>query len=156
MLKVIDYGLSILKYLIGIFMFVIGLATMFAPITHSVSMLGLLFAYRATWVVCGVTFAASGAWLLYGKLTKNRIATGHGLMAIYLCLVFATVVNGFLTHWLLASWLGNAIFAVVVGLLYLRWKFRVAYIDSNKFATDIDGLRHDSPPSRRFHFKDRH
>lgn len=122
-----------IKYALAIFMIVAGVSTMFSPLTPLHGALGFLFAHRWTLVVVGSVFSGSGAWLLLGKLLKKRYWVGHSLMAIFLCFLFSTLLQGAAFGWAPSYWLANGVAAVGVALLWLWWKFKTQYVNVPDF-----------------------
>lgn len=140
-----ERALSAFKYLLAIFMMVAGVTTAIGPIAPAGGDLGWLYATRHALVLFGSVFFLSGASLLYGKIRRSRKWVGRGLMYIYLCFVFAACLNAM--AWGLGvptAWAGNLLMSVVVGLLYLRWKFKTEYVDPLHFTRDLesDDKRH--------------
>lgn len=133
-----EYGLSAFKYLIAVFMMFAGVATAFAPIEPAGADFGWLYESRYALVLYGVTFFLSGLALFWGKIRKSRKWTGIGLLWIYLSFLYAALLN--MLVWGIAdpsAWGGNLIVALVVGGLYLRWRFQTAYINPKHFTRDI-------------------
>lgn len=111
--------LSGLKYLLALYLMYAGIDTMFGPVADS-SDLGLVYETRFTLVIFGIIFFTSGAVLLLGKIFKRMRVIGWGLYAIFLCFLFATILN-----WVglgTSHAVGNLVMSILVGLLYLRWK----------------------------------
>lgn len=152
MTQILDRIGSVLNYILGFFMVVVGIATAISPLVEPTAALGFFLSHRYVWVAVGAIFSLCGGMLLYGKFAKKRVWVQRGLMAIYLCFVFSAIVNGYGAHWQLGAWLGNAIASVIVGILYLRYRARTAYINPRQFERDIDGLNLDGPPSRQYRF----
>lgn len=120
---------GVLKYAIAIYMMVAGLLT---PWFAGLETTNLGWVYSNPWslLTLGLIIFACGLWLFIGKVRKNRRQTGQGLMACFCCFLFAGVLNSVA----LATFdPGNFIAAAVLALLYLRWRFKTAYIDPNHF-----------------------
>lgn len=139
--KILETAISIFKYLLALFMMLAGVLTAIGPLTPMDGALGLIYSTRISLVTFGIIFFLSGAALLYGKIKRCRKWTGWGLMAIYCCFTFATLLNFIAFGVAPSEWLGNAIGMVVVGALWLRWRFKTEYINPNHFAKDIYKLQ---------------
>lgn len=126
MKRAISWFLSAFKYVLSLFMMYAGIATMFLPIDNT-SDLGFIYESRLALVAFGMFFFGSGLMLFIGKVTKMRKVAGHGLFSIYICFMFAFILNwvvlGFSAAW------PNLAGAVVVGGLYLRWKYHIYYYE---------------------------
>ena len=137
-----EYAISGFKYLIALFMILSGVLTAITPVEPASGALGVLYSSRLILVALGAIFAYCGGMLLYGKIRKSRKWTGRGLMAIYLCFVFAVLIQlsayGFGDP---SQWVGNLIASIIIGALWLRWKFKTEYIKTNHFRDDIRHLR---------------
>ena len=135
------------KYLLAVFMILAGIITATAPLAASSGPLGFLFASRLCLIGLGCILAGSGITLLYAKLTRSRRWTGRGLMYVYLCFVFAALLNilssGTLTF---DIWGPNIVMSLIVGALYLRWRLKTHYITPNYFREDIRELKDHMPP----------
>ena len=129
------------KYLLSVMMMGSGILTTIAPITQVDGALGFIYSTRISLVFFGIIFFICGLILLCGKIRKSKKWTGKGLLYIYLCFLFATLINmaafGFFP---VGHWIGNLIFAIITGLLWLRWKFKTEYVNPNHFHTDIQEL----------------
>lgn len=139
--EIIEKGLGAFKYALAVFMMYAGVATCIAPLTPASGSLGFLYSTRISLVIFGIIFFISGFMLFYGKVTKSRYWTGKGLLAIYLCFVFATVLNFIATTGTAGFWMPNAIAAIITGALWLRWKFKTEYINPHHFREDIRKLK---------------
>src|ERR1044072_3446923 len=131
--RVVSFSLSMFKYFIALFMMYAGIATLFLPKTPGTK-LDVVYANRFTLVTLGVIIFASGATLFYGKIFKQRRIQGIGLFAVYCCYLFAGVLNWYAIGWD-SAW-SNLLGAVIVGGLYLRWKYHIYY-----YTTDLDTVR---------------
>lgn len=82
---------------------------------------------RASLAAFGVFFFATGLLLLMSKIRKWRNAEGWSLFLIYNAFFFSFLITwvgfGFAYAW------GNMIGAIIVGGLYLRWKYHIYYYD---------------------------
>ena len=137
-----EHGLSVFQYLLALFMMFAGIATAIGPITPLDGELGWLYSSRYHLVFYGTTFFVAGFTLFWGKIRKPRKWTGRGLLWIYLSFVFATLMN--LLAWgfgMPGAWVGNLLASIIVGALYLRWRFKTEYIDPKHFTRDIEELR---------------
>lgn len=126
MKRTISWGLSMFKYIIALFMMYAGVATFFVPLEQD-SRLGFIYENRVALVLFGLYFIVSGMLLFIGKIAKMRKTTGHGLFLTYNAFLF-----GFILNWVGLSfshaW-ANLVAAVVVGGLYLRWKYHIYYYE---------------------------
>lgn len=125
--------LTTVKYILAIFMIIAGVATMCSPITPLDGALGFIYTHRLALIGIGLVFSGSGLGLLIGKLTKNKCLTGRSLMAIFCCFLFASLLQGQAYGWGFHAWIPNAIAAVLVGLLWLWWRFKTHYINVHDF-----------------------
>jgi hypothetical protein len=135
-----EHAFSVLKYAIAGLTIVAGVGAMVAPLTPMPAPLGFLYGTRVGLVLFGALTVSCGFSLLYGKATRSRQWTGRGLMACYMCFVFATLIQGLAFAWDPGTWVANAIFALITGALFLRWKFKTSYIDPNHFRKEIEEL----------------
>lgn len=119
-------ALSGFKYfLAGFFMFA-GIQTMFLPLEPD-TRLGIIYETRPTLVGFVLLFFFSGLSLMVGKLAHLRKLQGWGLFAMYNCYLFAFFLNWYAIDFHAAY--RNLIGAIVVGGLYLRWKYHIYYYD---------------------------
>jgi uncharacterized integral membrane protein len=125
MLRLFSGAISVFKYLLAIFMMYAGVATMFAHPLDDGSRVGWLYQSRVTLLGLGFIFFASGALLFYGKIRRMRRTIGHGLMAVYLCFLFATIVTWY--GYGFKDAIPNGIGTLITGILYLRWKYHIYY-----------------------------
>lgn len=136
-----EHTLSGFKYLIAISMLFSGVITAFGPTTAVAGSLGIIYSSRVSLVILGIIFFLSGCALLYGKIRKSKRWTGYGLMAIYCCFIFAALMNGvafgFQNY---GVWVWNAGIGFIMGMLYLRWKFKVSYLNPRHFQRDIENF----------------
>ena len=132
--KYVDKAISGFKYLLALFMMYAGVATVFfVPVSEMGGALGIIYDYKISLVILGIIFFLSGLSLLYGKIKRSRVWTGRGLMSIYLSFLFAALLQiaAFPTD--PVQWAGNLIAALICGLLWLRWKFKVSYWNPKHF-----------------------
>lgn len=115
-------ALTVLNYLLALFMMYAGIATAFAPLDASRDTFGWIYSSRLALVGFGTVFFFSGLSLFIGKVFKHVSLIGYSLMAIYLCFVFAAVLNAVAGTW--SDGLSNLVSSGIVGLLYLRWKYK--------------------------------
>lgn len=125
-----------LKYLVGFYFMLNGALAPF--LGGDVTDLGWLYSHPIPLTIFGIIIFVSGAWLVYGKIRKSRKRIGEGIMATFLCFLFFGVLNTLAYG--IAGGGANFIAAVVMGLLYLRWRFKTAYIDPRHFAKDVEEL----------------
>jgi peptidoglycan/LPS O-acetylase OafA/YrhL len=137
-----ERGIGAFKYLISGYMMLVGALTPFAPPEHTAH-LSWLYATHAGLFVAGVVIFLSGAALMYGKVRRSKRWVGKGLMYVYMCFVFATLLNFVAYNGDWTVWVGNAIVALITGALWLRWKFKTQYINKNHFKRDIEELTKD-------------
>jgi predicted Na+-dependent transporter len=132
---------SIFKYIVAVYMMLIGLLTPWAASSpDNLERLGWVYTSKWSLVALGLIIFLSGLWLFVGKIRKNRRQTGRGLMAIFCCFLFGAALNsvalGIFDY-------GNLIGALIMGLLYLRWRFKTAYIDPNHFRDEAERLTYE-------------
>ena len=125
--------ISAFKWLLALFMILAGILTMFTPLTPMSGVLGYIYSTRISLVIFGIIFSSCGGMLLYGKMRRSRVWTGRGLMGIYLCFTFATLLQGVAYGWHPGYWANNLIMALITGALWLRWRLKTAYIDPRHF-----------------------
>lgn len=115
------------KYLIAVSMMVSGVTTILAdPIPES--NLAIIYETKATLVVFGIIFFVLGVALFVSKLFKWKRIQGWSLFGIYVSYMFA-----FFSNWIGLGWdsaWGNLILAIIMGGLYLRWKYHIYYYDA--------------------------
>lgn len=138
--KITEQALSAIKYIISVFMMFYGVARAFGPIKPLDGDLGVLYSSRLFLVIMGIIFFASGLVLLLGKINRRKKMVGYGLGLVYLCFLFGTVINGMATDWRFAAWGPNLLCTIIVGVLWLRWKFKTEYVDPKHFIDDLDDL----------------
>lgn len=131
------------KYLIAGYLMLSGAFTAFGPGDPSVSAMHGLYTNHISLFILGSLIFLSGFTLLVGKLMKSRKWTGRGLFAVYLCYLFATILNFIAYSGDPALWLGNAIGFIVVGALWLRWKFKTEYVNPRHFRDDVNETRYE-------------
>jgi len=124
--RVISWSLSMFKYFIALFMMYAGIATLFLDPTPDTK-LGIIYENKVSLVILGIIIFCSGFTLFLGKILKKRRVQGWGLFAIYNCYLFAGLLNWYALGWS-AAW-SNLLGAVIVGALYLRWKYHIYYYD---------------------------
>ena len=130
-----ERALGAFKYIVAIFMMVAGVLT---PLQESEAVdgpLGVLYSSRLSLSIFGLIFFLSGATLFYGKVTKSKKWTGAGLFVIFACFLFSAILDTAARH---SPSIGNFVCAVIMALLYLRWRFKTAYIDPNHFIDDVN------------------
>jgi hypothetical protein len=130
---------------IGAVKYVMAAITMFAGVTTATSptspyhgALGWLYSSRPSLVGLGIIAIVCGGYLIWAKWKKRRESTGRALMFLYLLYTFATILQMVAAGFL--SGVSNLIFAILFGLLYLRWRFKTAYVDPNHFRKHIEKL----------------
>lgn len=136
--------LGAFKYLLGGLTILAGFTTATGPITPLDGALGWLYSSRPPLVLLGIVAALSGGYLILAKLKKSRRHTGRALMTCYLLYTFATLLQMLAAG--VTAGIPNLIGAVIFGLLYLRWRFKTAYVDPQHFVDSIEPLRDDLPP----------
>lgn len=124
--RVITLALSGFKYFIALFMMYAGIATMFVAPTPGTK-LGIIYENKVSLVILGIIIFLSSAALFFGKLFKHHVLQGWGLFAVYNCYLFAGLLNWYAVGWA-AAW-SNLLGALIVGALYLRWKYHIYYSD---------------------------
>lgn len=144
--KFIENSLGALKWVLAVFVMYIGVMIAIGPLTPIEGILGVLYSSRLFVVTYGAWTFLAGAALLYGKWQKSKKWTGVGLFNIYLNALFACIINGFAHSWSLDSWPIAAVFALITGLLWLRWKFKTEYINPNHFRREVRGIKESEEP----------
>lgn len=109
-----------------------GVGTIFASTTGG-GQLGFLYQSRTALVIFGLIFFFSGLAIFAGKLFKKRRLVGWGLMATFACFLFGAILSGIAYPNEGTAWIPNFVAALVVGVLYLWWRFKTAYIDVGNF-----------------------
>jgi len=132
-----ERALGAFKYLVAIFMMVAGVLTPLQNPEHVESTLGFIYESRLALSIFGIIFFLSGAMLFYGKFMKSKKWTGAGLFAIFACFLFSACLDTAARH---TPSIGNFVCALIMAALYLRWRFKTAYIDPNHFVDDVDNL----------------
>jgi len=142
MKRTVYWVLTILNYFFAVFMMYAGIVTMFLPLDYEGGRFGWLYNTRLSLVLFGIIFFLSGFVLFYGKVRKKDRLIGLGLQAIYLCYLFAALLNWVALGWY-AAW-QNFIGAAIVGALYLRWKYKAFYVvpRRKRYAKDGTGPRY--------------
>lgn len=135
-----EYALGAFKWLLALFMILEGFATMFSPVTPLDGRLGWLYSSRLTLIIFGFIFLASGLMLLWGKIRRSKKWVGHGLLAIYLCFLFATLIQFVARPNVVIEYLPNLIGSLVIGALWLRWKMKTKYINPKHFVRDVENF----------------
>lgn len=130
--------LSVFKYLLAAYMMLAGALTPFSGVEGT--KLGFLYSNTYSLTVIGVLIFISGAMLMYGKIRRSKKWTGRGLLWIYLCFLFATILNFVAFDAAVTYWLFNLIFTIITGALWLRWKNKTEYINPKHFIRDIEKL----------------
>lgn len=130
-----ERAVSVFKYLIAIYMMFAGLVTPFMSV--AIDHLGWLYSSPVSLTIAGTIIFCSGLWLFLGKVRRNRKQVGQGLMMCFCCFIFSGVLNS-LAFVMFDP--GNFIAAGVIAILYLRWRFKTAYIDPEHFRTDAHEL----------------
>jgi len=97
-------------------------------------------------------YGSQAMLLAYSKWKRRKVMRKHVLMFIYLTGFFTSILTLTLAGWDVRL-IDNFVAAVVAAGCWLYWTFKTEYISYEQFERDIDGLREDSPPSRRFRFK---
>lgn len=137
----VENTISAFKYLLGVGMVASAFTTAFGPLEPVAGSLGWIYSSRFALIMFGLFFLVAGVMLLYGKVTKSKKFTGWGLMLTYLSFLFATLLNALAFGITASNVWSNAIFVVVVGILWLRWRFKTAYINPNHFRPEIENIK---------------
>jgi hypothetical protein len=132
-----ERALGVFKYMVAIFMMVAGVLTPLQQPEHVGGTLGWLYESRLSLSLFGLIFFLSGATLFYGKMRRSKKWTGVGLFSIFACFMFAACLDTAARH---TPSIGNFVCAFIMAALYLRWRFKTAYIDPNHFVDDVDNL----------------
>jgi hypothetical protein len=125
------------KYVLAGYMMLAGALTTVAPGDPRVQgAMQAIYTSRISLVIIGLVIFLAGLILLIGKIKRSRKLVGRGLWAVYCCFVFATILN-FLAYHDPSYWVGNLVMAIVVGALWLRWKFKTEYVNPKHFRDDV-------------------
>jgi uncharacterized membrane protein YccC len=147
MRRILNIFISVLEYFIGGYLMFNGGFTIIAdPDETVVGLMHLLYGTHIGLVIAGILVLLSGFTLVMSKIRKSNKWHGRGLFFVYLCYTFATVLNYVAYHGILGLWLGNAIGALVVGILWLRWKFKNDYLNPRHMYSEIRQIKPDPPP----------
>jgi hypothetical protein len=133
----VDKVISVLTYIIAGFMLLAGVLTPFAKLQPMDGALGYIYNTRISLVCFGIVFFASGAALLYGKIRKNKTWTGNGLLAVFACFTFSAVLETVARN---TPSIGNIIAAIILAILYLRWRFTTVYVKPEELQDKIDEI----------------
>lgn len=136
----VERALSAFKYLMAVSLMISGFTTAFFAEVEPVTMLGFIYQSHVVLSTLGVIIFLCGLTLFYGKIRKSRRWTGYGLMSTFCCYLFATVLQYVAYAGSPDAWVVNGVLAVVMGMLYLRWRFKTAYIDPKHFRDDAERL----------------
>lgn len=114
--------LGLLNYSIAIFMAVIGVATTAISAQPPLDRpLDALYGNHMFFIAFGVFIFLDGFVLLIGQLFKRSRLIGMGLFGTYIAFLCATVLQFIQTQDPVSAAM-NFVAAVLVGILYLRWK----------------------------------
>lgn len=134
-----ERGIGAFKYLVAGYMMLAGLLTPFMGIDGT--SLGILYENLISLTIIGLIIFASGAMLMWGKVRKSKVWTGRGLMWVYMCFLFAAAINYVAFSGAPETWVSNLVMGIIMGALWLRWKFKTQYINPNHFKRDIEELK---------------
>jgi hypothetical protein len=137
-----EHIISVVKYLLAALVIFAGVSTAWMPLTPVSGPLGFIYSTRVGLLLFGAVVFASGALLMVSKIKHSRRGVGRGLMACYCCFLFATIIQIAAFGLSPANWAGNAIFALLTGALWLRWKFKTEYIDPGHFRHDVIEMKY--------------
>lgn len=149
MRKFRERAIGAFKYILAIFMMYAGVTTALSPTQSVPGSFGFVYSSRISLVIFGIIFFISGSILLYGKIRRSRRWTGKGLLLIYLCFLFATLVNGISLGGNPSVWVYNFFGTIITASLWLRWKFKTEYVDRKHFVDDLietEQLRRQTRP----------
>lgn len=140
----INKVISVFNYFLCGLVMLSGISAIFAdPDLTVTGSMHFIYGSHLALMTLGIIIFLCGFTLLYGKLRNSRVWTGRGLWLIYCCFLFGAVLNGVAYSWAPHMWVPNAAFALITGLIWLRWKFRTEYIDVHELAGELAHLRHD-------------
>lgn len=123
------------KYLVAGYMMLAGVLTPFA--TDASTTLGWIYGNPYSLAVLGLLVFVSGAILLYGKVRRSKRWTGRGLFYCCACFLFAAILNAVAYVGDPTYWVGNAVAALVMAALWLRWKLKQVYVSPNHFRSPV-------------------
>lgn len=137
-----ERALSVFKYIVAGYMMLAGALTTFSPPDSTVQgSMHVIYGVQFSISLIGIIIFLSGLGLMIGKIKKSRRLTGRGLFATYLCFFFATFLNALAYNGDPTTWVSNAIMAIIMALLWLRWKFKTEYVNPKHFIDDTTSLR---------------
>jgi len=114
-------------------MIIAGVSLAFSAAAAPHGALAFIVAHRWVLWIVSAAFAGSGIWLGAGMLQQKKSWVSRALMMIFCCFLFASLLQGQAFGWGLEYWLPNAIATGVVGLVWLRWRFRIGWINLHDF-----------------------
>ena len=121
--------ISVFEYIVAGYMLLAGVLTMFiAPDQNVTNFMHAIYGTRIGVVVVGLIIVISGGALMIGKIRKSNKEHGRGLFYVYLCFFFAAILNAVAYAGDPTVWVSNAIMAVIMGVLWLRWRMKTEYI----------------------------
>lgn len=135
-----ERAVGVFKYIAALFMMLAGVLTPLYTAPHVNGSLGFLYSSRLSLSLFGLVFFLSGSMLLYGKMMKSKRWTGNGLFAVFTCFLFSGLIEVTARH---TPSIGNFASALIMAVLYLRWRFKTAYIDPHHFTDTVDTERRD-------------
>jgi hypothetical protein len=141
--RVVEGTVSVFKYLVAIYMMVAGLATPWIASGVETANHGWLYSSPVSLTIIGTIIFLCGLTLFIGKVRRSKSLIGNGLMACFCCFVFAGVLNSMAFG---AFDPGNFVVAAVMGVLYLRWRFKKFYANPNHFAQPRTDRKAHYPP----------
>lgn len=142
-LKVLDGVFMVSRYAVAILMVVLGIATMLTTVSATGGPLDFLFG--STWfiIIFGLYVVYCGVMLLWGGIRNNYKVTSHGLLATFQAFVFASVLMAIQYGFVVSAWAPNAVCAVVIAIIYMRWRFKHNYVDLKHFDREMDKVSKD-------------
>jgi len=133
LLHYLDMTFYFIKIFLVVFMVIAGISLAFTAATAPTGALAFIVAHRWILYLVSAAFAGAGLYLGAGMVKQKRNWVSRALMMIFCCFLFGSILQGQAFSWALSYWLPNAIATLVVGLIWLRWRFRISWINLHDF-----------------------
>jgi intracellular septation protein A len=134
MKKWINRAISVFEYLVaGYLVLAGGLTMVIQPDPAVTNFMRVLYGTRTGVIIVGLVIVISGLVLMIGKIRKSKRQHGRGLFCTYLCFFFAAILNAVAYAGDPTVWVSNAVMALIIGALWLRWRLKTEYINPRQF-----------------------